>query len=81
MRVAHWAMTPDVQALIRAGAPVDADRLAEAAVALGDLLPAAAATRDRQHVSPFASSRRPPACQRLSVLTGDRASAWLIARR
>jgi 3-phenylpropionate/trans-cinnamate dioxygenase ferredoxin reductase subunit len=42
MSVNIWDMTPDTQALIRAGAPVDSGRLADTAVALGDLLPAAA---------------------------------------
>lgn len=42
MNVNVWDMGPDIQALIRAGAPVDAGRLADTAVALGDLLPAAA---------------------------------------
>jgi 3-phenylpropionate/trans-cinnamate dioxygenase ferredoxin reductase component len=42
MNVNVWDMGPDIQALIRAGGPVDAGRLADTAVALGDLLPAAA---------------------------------------
>ena len=42
MNVNVWDMTPDIQALVRAGAPVDTGRLADTAVALGDLLPAAA---------------------------------------
>ena len=42
MNVNVWDMAPDIQALIRAGAPVDAGRLADTGVALGDLLPAAA---------------------------------------
>ena len=42
MNVNVWDMAPDIQALIRAGGPVDAGRLADTAVALGDLLPAAA---------------------------------------
>jgi 3-phenylpropionate/trans-cinnamate dioxygenase ferredoxin reductase subunit len=42
MNVNVWDMTPDIQALIRAGARVDSDRLADTGVALGDLLPAAA---------------------------------------
>ena len=41
MNVNVWDMAPDIQALIAAGAPVDAARLADTAVALGDLLPAA----------------------------------------
>jgi len=42
MSVDVWDVTPDIQALIRAGMPVDSDRLADTAVALGDLLPAGA---------------------------------------
>ena len=42
MNVNVWDMAPDIQALLRARAPVDRDRLADTAVALGDLLPAAA---------------------------------------
>jgi len=42
MNVNVWDMAPDIEALIRAGAPVDRHRLADASVALGDLLPAAA---------------------------------------
>lgn len=42
MNVNVWDMAPDIQSLIRVGTPVDAERLADTAVALGDLLPAAA---------------------------------------
>ena len=42
MNVNVWDVTADIQALIRTGAPVDPDRLADPVVALGDLLPAAA---------------------------------------
>jgi hypothetical protein len=40
MNVNVWDMAPHIQALIRAGAPVDRHRLADPSVALGDLLPA-----------------------------------------
>jgi len=42
MNVNVWDMAPDIQALIRTGAPVDRHRLADPSVAVGDLLPAAA---------------------------------------
>ena len=38
MNVDVWDVTSDIQALIRAGEPVEARRLADPAVALGDLL-------------------------------------------
>jgi 3-phenylpropionate/trans-cinnamate dioxygenase ferredoxin reductase subunit len=41
MNVNVWDVTADVQALIRAGVTVDHDRLADPAVALAELLPAA----------------------------------------
>jgi hypothetical protein len=41
MNVNVWDMAPDIQALLGADAPVDRNRLADTAVVLGDLLPAA----------------------------------------
>lgn len=38
MNVNVWDVTGDVQALIRSGRPVDAARLADAAVPLADLV-------------------------------------------
>ena len=42
MNVNVWGVTGDIEALIRSSEPVDAARLADAEVALGDLLPATA---------------------------------------
>jgi 3-phenylpropionate/trans-cinnamate dioxygenase ferredoxin reductase subunit len=42
MSVNVWGMIPDIEALIRAGEPVDRGRLADTAVSLVDLLPAPA---------------------------------------
>jgi 3-phenylpropionate/trans-cinnamate dioxygenase ferredoxin reductase subunit len=42
MNVNVWGMTQDIEALIRAGEPVDRGRLADTAVSLVDLLPAPA---------------------------------------
>lgn len=41
MNVNLWDVTQDIQALIRAGKPVDRNRLANPAITLGELLPAA----------------------------------------
>jgi 3-phenylpropionate/trans-cinnamate dioxygenase ferredoxin reductase subunit len=42
MNVNVWDVTDDIQALIRAGEPVDEQRLRDPAVPLAELLPAAA---------------------------------------
>ena len=39
MNVGVWDVTDDIQALIRAGSPIDRARLADPDVPLGDLLP------------------------------------------
>jgi 3-phenylpropionate/trans-cinnamate dioxygenase ferredoxin reductase subunit len=42
MNVNVWGVTSDIEALIRSGAPIDSDRLADTSIPFGDLLPAAA---------------------------------------